>query len=35
MTAKKEFPQPKVETYRREELEVPVVFTAVGGSGPV
>ncbi len=27
MTEKKEFPQPKVETYRREELEVPVVFT--------
>ncbi len=27
MTEKKEFPQPKVETYRREELEAPEVFT--------
>ena len=27
MTEKKGFPQPEVVTYRREELELPVVFT--------
>ena len=29
MTEKRELPQPEVETYRREELAVPVVFTIV------
>jgi len=34
MIEKKGFPQPEVETYRREELELPVIMTGEAISNP-